>query len=227
MARVPRECAFALLCSDAPMFQPRLLLIPEPDGEYSLLSETETPDKCYSAGPVEAADPSEYPIPGDSQGLVLHLKYDHGPCPQVVTLVRHRAHNLRLRPGDVLLAFVVLDRKVVGWGRIVVDDPQSVFVPSPTFRVTVVAERDRPELTDTLCDSIAVNNTPFPGKHTGDVNQRFVEMGVVDAEQTRRHKRDVQDELKNLGWKIQQSGLTSGPSRTVKQCRESMQNNAT
>ena len=32
------------------MFEPQITLVPEPDGEFSLLGETLVPNACFSAG---------------------------------------------------------------------------------------------------------------------------------------------------------------------------------
>ena len=85
---------------------------------------------------------------------------------------------------------------------------------------------EKPPLTPELCQAIVVRNTPKP-KNFKKPEQALGELGVVDAEQTKFHKKDIRDDLKRIRYKIDTNNIKSGAAVSVSDCSASVQNNAT
>jgi hypothetical protein len=105
------------------MFEPRLTLSLEPDGEYTLDAVTVTPNSCYSAGRVTRDPPANVRLTSEVFAVQLHLRVRSGPCMMALRPVRHRTRNLKLGGSsgkNSVLAFVVLDGKVVGSASVAV-----------------------------------------------------------------------------------------------------------
>jgi hypothetical protein len=99
------------------------------------------------------------------------------------------------------------------------------LVPA-AFRATAApAMAERPPLTSELCQAITVRNTPQPGDFTGPT-QTLDKLGVIDDMQAKAHKAGIQQDLNNIGWHIQQADIQSGPAKTVRDCSDSIENNA-
>lgn len=84
---------------------------------------------------------------------------------------------------------------------------------------------NRPELTPDLAQSIVVKATPYPDKFQTD-GQDLLELGVVDPDQTRKHKYKVQAALAALHYQIAQGEIQSGPGTIVSACTDSVLSNA-
>jgi hypothetical protein len=96
------------------MLQPQLSLSLEPDGEYTLDAVTITPNSCYSATRVTREAPPNVRLTQEVFPVQLHLRARSGPCLMALRPVRHRQRNLKLAGKTSVLAFVVLDGRVLG-----------------------------------------------------------------------------------------------------------------
>ena len=85
---------------------------------------------------------------------------------------------------------------------------------------------ERPSLTPELCQTIVVRNAPKP-KNFKKPQQALAELGVIDAEQAKFHKKYIQDDLKRIQYKIDVNSIKSGAAVSVSDCSASVQNNAT
>ena len=85
---------------------------------------------------------------------------------------------------------------------------------------------EKPSLTPELCQTIVVRNAPKPKNFTKP-QQTLGELGVIDAEQAKFHKRNIRDDLKRIQYKIDANSIKSGAAVSVSDCSASVQNNAT
>ena len=87
---------------------------------------------------------------------------------------------------------------------------------------------EKPSLTPELCQTIVVRNAPKP-KNFKKPQQALAELGVIDAEQAKFHKRNIRDDLKRIQYKykIDANSIKSGATVSVSDCSASVQNNAT
>lgn len=155
--------------------------------------------------------------------------------------MEHTITDLDLEPGMTISAFVMLNGMILGTADLLINEHGSrvhmapTRSPSamrrgaaPTFRVAVhalAAAQARPPLTDMLCQSIAVRNTPKPSAFTGP-SQLLNDLGVTDPTQTSNHQQAVQSDLNTIGYHIQLSDVTSGPAVSVSDCADSVAKNA-
>lgn len=95
-------------------FGPRLTLSLEPDGEYTLDAVTIAPNSCYSAGRVVRQPPPTVRLVPEVFAIQLHLRTRRGPCLMALRPVRHRAKNLNLQGKTTVMAFVMIDDRVLG-----------------------------------------------------------------------------------------------------------------
>ena len=99
------------------IFQPRLQLIAEPDGELTLHAVTLTPSTGYSAGRARAGAPPNVRLTSEVFPVLLEIRARRSPALQVLTPVRHHLRNLKLGPKHgktSVLAFAMLGDRVVG-----------------------------------------------------------------------------------------------------------------
>lgn len=187
------------------MFTPHLSLISE-GKNYTLLAVTEVPNETFSAGKAEMGAPDLNP--GGAGVMACQLQLAHSPrsTGQVANTVEHRIRGLSLKPGDTVTAFVMLDGRVLGSSSIVLSDK-------------------RPPLTSELCQRITVQNTPRPGDFTGPT-QLLVKLGIVDDTQAGFHRSGIQQDLNAIGWNIAEANIQTGPDKSVRDCSNSVQNNA-
>src|SRR5687768_8384023 len=98
------------------MFQPQLTLCREPDGEYTLLSTTITPNSCYSGGRAVQGAPPNVRLSSEVLPVLLHIHAKNGFCAMALRPVRHRIHNISVAPSKgktMVTAFVVLNGRIV------------------------------------------------------------------------------------------------------------------
>jgi hypothetical protein len=99
------------------IFQPRLQLSAEPDGEFTLHAVTITPSSGYSAGRARPGVPPNVRLMPEVFPVLLEIRARRGPALQVLTPVRHHLRNLKLGPKHgktSVLAFAMLGDRVVG-----------------------------------------------------------------------------------------------------------------
>jgi hypothetical protein len=206
------------------MFEPRLTLIPERDGQYSLLSETLVPSDFFSAQAAIVGPPQGVMVGRHAVAIQLPLDYRPRAKAGVKRVLHHRVFDLTLDEGAVVTAYVTLDDKVLGTASLIVT----------SRRVGRLASADRSlgkldatvELTQELCQAIVVEAAPDPGSFSGPSQQLF-ELGVVDAPRARFHRLAIRRRLQEYGYAIGPNEITSGPEVQVDVCRDSVFENAT
>jgi hypothetical protein len=113
------------------MFQPNLTLSREPDGEFTLDAVTITPNSCYSAGRAKPGVPPNVRITPETFSVLLPLRARSGPCLMALRPVRHQLRNLNLQGKTSVLAFAMLDGKVVGSSSVPVGAASSTCPKNP------------------------------------------------------------------------------------------------
>lgn len=106
------------------IFQPRLQLSIEPDGEYTLDAITIAPSSGYSAGRARPGVPASVRITPETFSVLLEIRVRRGRVLQVLTPIRHHLRNLKLGPEHgktSVLAFAMLGDRIVGSTSIAVD----------------------------------------------------------------------------------------------------------
>lgn len=99
------------------IFQPRLQLIAEPDGEFTLHAVTITPNSAYSSGRAHPGAPPNVRLTSEVFPVMLEIRERRGPALQVLTPIRHHLRNLKLGPKygkTSVLAFAMLGDRIVG-----------------------------------------------------------------------------------------------------------------
>lgn len=96
------------------VFQPNLTLAREPDGEFTLHAVTLTPNTSFSPGSARRGPPPNVRILPEVEPVVLQIRHHGGISLQVLTPVRHILRDLDLRAKTSVLAFAMLDGRVVG-----------------------------------------------------------------------------------------------------------------
>ena len=114
--------AFALINAEAIMFTPKLVLIPESDGEFTLLGEIETPNSCYVVREISREEPRQHPLPKHWHSFVLRLDIEKGPCNPVKSTLRVRLPDLQIHNGETVVLFVMNGKEVLGWDRLTLAD---------------------------------------------------------------------------------------------------------
>jgi hypothetical protein len=76
-----------------------------------------------------------------------------------------------------------------------------------------------------MCQAITVRNTPRPGDFTGPT-QTLDKLGIIDDTQAKAHKAAIQQDLNQIGWHIQRSDIQSAPAKAVRDCADSVEDNA-
>lgn len=198
------------------MFEPQITLIPEVDGEFSLLAETAVPSGSFTAGKVAKGAPKGGKVGAHATALRLPLKFKALKDPGAMRLVHHRAFDLRLAAGDVLRAYLVLDHKVLGVASILVAG--RAVTSAAGFSSPLVM---RPPLTPALCLAVAVETTPSPDKYSGPLQQLF-QLGVFDPDRARFHRLAIMKRMAQYGYTIDPALIVSGPAATVGACRNSV-----
>ncbi len=213
------------------MFLPKLQLIPEDDGEYSLLSTTPVPSSFYKGLPAVKGAPKSmaFAVGKGAQNWQLPIRYEDknkkaSPKPRNVY---HRIRDLKLNPGAVVVVHVVLDSGVVlGTASITLASGASegrlatVHSSPVSFHVDVTAEGVQ-RVPASQCMQIVVNATPKPGKFTNP-GQALQELGVVDTIQTKLHASGIEQGMKAAGGSIDPNKIFSGPSVSVGTCTASV-----
>jgi hypothetical protein len=116
------------------MFQPHLRLFVEPDGEFTLIALTLTPNTWYSSGRAELAVPPSVRLAPEVESVLLHIRTRKGICVPMLRPVRHRLRNLKLgaKHGKTsVMAFAMVDGNIVGSASIPVD----TTTPKPSVGV--------------------------------------------------------------------------------------------
>ena len=219
------------------MFTPHLRLLPQ-GNKYILFAAMEVPNETFSAGKVELGAPDLTPVGAGVVAYQLHLAHSAEATTQITRTIEYRIPDLKIKTGDTVTAFVVLDGRVLGTGSILLSGKQGVSLAPrrssssslmPVFRATTFSvapsAAERPPLTSELCQAITVRNTPKPSEFTGP-SQTLDKLGVIDDTQAKSHKSAIQQDLNQIGWHIQQADIQSGPAKTVRDCSDSMENNA-
>jgi hypothetical protein len=105
-------------------FKPALTLHHEKNGEYTLDSVTLAPNSCYSPGRARVGAPPNVRLIPEAQPVVLELAHARHLCPMHVTPIKHHLRHLNLAGKINVIAFVMLDDKVLGSASIAVHDAQ-------------------------------------------------------------------------------------------------------
>lgn len=153
------------------MFQPRLSLVLGKGGTYTLLASTLVPNTCYVASgsahgwPAGMAGIPEY-VP-----VQLMIDLRGGICLHQVRDVHHMHEGIDLGDGrSAVVAFVVVDGKVMGRGRI--EPPEAAamkgLADAPPLGVSVIPQSvhawaDRMPIGPASFHVIAQVVTPTPG----------------------------------------------------------------
>jgi hypothetical protein len=207
------------------MFEPRITLVPEPDGEFSLLGETPVPNACFAAGKAVKRAPQGIKLGADVVPVRLALKFRAREEPGPPGTVTHRAFNLKLSDGQVVRAFVTLDDRILGSTDMIVGAVTGtgavamIALDGPSLMIA------RPPLTPAMCQAVVVAASPSPGSFTGP-SQQLRLLGVIDDPRAQLHRAGIRDRMKNLGFAVKPGDITSGPAVSVAQCRDSVFNNA-
>jgi hypothetical protein len=207
------------------MFEPRLELIPEPDGQFSLFATTRVPHQYYSARNATRRAPANINAGAHVVAVRLNLKYRQKDAPGAPREFHHRLYNLDLEEGDIVRAFVMLDDRILGVGDVVLGGAASEGAFSVTAFGDASKTLGRPPLTPALCQGVVVAATPNPGKFTTP-SQQLVVLGVVDDTRARIHRAGVQTRMAAIGYTIDMRLIESGPAVTVAQSRNSVFANA-
>jgi hypothetical protein len=207
------------------MFEPRLELIPEPDGQFSLFATTRVPNQYYSAKKATRRAPANVQAGAHVIAVRLNLKYRGKDAPGSPHELHHRLFNLDLEEGDIVRAFVMLDDRILGVGDVVLGGAAA----EGAFSVTAFGEgfkgATRPPLTPALCQGVVVAATPNPGKFKTP-SQQLVALGVVDDVRARVHRAGIQTRMAAIGYGVDTRLIDSGPAVTVAQSRNSVFANA-
>lgn len=215
------------------MFTPNLTLTSQ-GKRFTLTAITEVPNDSFSAGSAEIGAPEASPVGAGVVACQLRIEHTDQPSAQLPKSLEHRLPGLTIKSGQTLTAFVILDGRVLGSASLILSGEHVVALPrKSSVRSTILpvaanmltAAAQRPPLTGELCQAITVRNTPDPGSFTGPL-QTLDKLGVIDDIQARAHKSAIQQDLNQIGWHIQQSDIQSGPAKTVRDCSDSVQNNA-
>lgn len=215
------------------MFQPRLKLIPETDGQFSLLADTPVPNDFYTAGKALKSAPKGVAVGANVTPVTLPLKYKQKANPGEQRLVFHRAFDLDLEAGTVLKVFVTLDGKVLGEasmmlalqnGRLVgLQDAEGGATDVARGMSSVVTAV---ELSLELCRAIVIQSS-FNPERFKELTQQLRELGVIDDKRARAHKDRIRKRLTQSGFDIDRDKVSSGPAVQVDECADSVFNNAT
>jgi hypothetical protein len=228
------------------LFEPNLALAKEPDGEYTLYSVTLTPNSCFSAGnPIRCAPPGVMATPETIVYQLPLLYSDGGFCLQVITPVRHEVQNIRFDAAhNRLLAFTMLDGKIVGRASISPDDLARLTIlddetverhaRAARFSATVTAPAAtaaeglvRPDLTADVCFDICVASTPkHPDPASVDGGTQLHQLDVVNDVTARVYRSGVRSRLNAIGWQIQPGTIAATPQTTINQSAMSVEGNA-
>jgi hypothetical protein len=215
------------------MFTPSLTLVPQ-GKKFTLAALVEVPGESFSAGSIDMGAPKSNPVGANVLAYQLNLVHSAKPAAQVITGLQYRVPSLNLKPGQSVTAFVMLDGKILGSASIVLSGKHVVALApkratpavATMFRAdSAPATASRPPLTSDLCQAITVRNTPRPGDFTGFM-QTLDKLGIIDDTQANAHKAAIQQDLNQIGWHVQQSDIQSAPAKTVRDCSDSVQNNA-
>jgi hypothetical protein len=207
------------------MFEPQITLVPEPDGEFSLLGETPVPNASFSAGKAVKKAPSGVKLGAQVVPVRLALKFKTREELGAPRTIKHRAFNLKLSDGQIVRAFVTLDDRILGSTDVLIGaDPGTGALQTVAFGgpPTMMA---RPPLTPAMCQAVVVASTPSPGSFTGPSQQRRF-LGVIDDTRAQVHRAGIRDRMRDLGCTVKPGDVTSGPAVSVAQCRDSVFNNA-
>ncbi len=120
-------CALTAVAGAEEMFQPSATLHAERKrGQYELRVVTPVPSPCSVAGPVKRAPPPTVRLPAEVVPVQVVIRTRRGPCPQVLSQVRHKLRHVKLggTTGKTkVIVFAMVDGKVAG--------TTSVDVPAP------------------------------------------------------------------------------------------------
>lgn len=203
------------------LFTPRLQLIPEDDGEYSLLATTSVPHAQFAAGaPVQGAPKG---VKGKRKSLTWQLPLTINELgslePSAPREVYHRVRSLKLKRGDRIRVFVVLaDGMPVGTACLTLKN--GVNEGRLVFRANAMGAAER-QVPASTCRSIVVAATPRPGKFTNNA-QLLKDLGVVDSRQTEFHIDGIVNGMSTAGGSIDPDTITTGPQVSVGACAASV-----
>jgi hypothetical protein len=203
------------------MFEPRLTLIPEPDGQFSLFAATRVPNECYVAAKAVRKAPAGVKIGAHATAVRLSLHYKPSNEPGLPRELHHRLFDLDLAEGDVVTAFVMLDGMILGTADIILDGSLASGALSTTAPFTEGLAAARPPLTPALCQGVVVTASMHPG-HFTKPSQQLVQLGVVDDTRAVIHRANIQKGMKKLEYEIDTRNIKSGPAVTVAQSRDSV-----
>jgi hypothetical protein len=105
------------------MFKPNLTLHAEAEGKYTLRAETLAPNGCYGPGRAVIGVPPTVRITAETLPVLLNITHRGGICAMHTTIVRHRLRHLDLAGKNNVLAFAMVDGKVVGSAAIAAAPP--------------------------------------------------------------------------------------------------------
>jgi hypothetical protein len=212
------------------MFQPRLKLIPETDGQFSLLADTPVPNSFYTAGKVSKGAPKNLDVGAHVVAVTLPLKYRQKADAGEARTLFHRAFDLDLEAGTVLKAYVTLDGKVLGEGSMILAEQNGrlVGLPDGAAPASLLSPAALPgvELSIELCRALVVQAS-FNPERFHDLTQQLRELGVIDDKRAKAHKDRIRKRLIQSGFDIDPDEISSGPVVTVDRCADSVFNNAT
>jgi hypothetical protein len=216
------------------MFEPTLRLIPEMDGQFSLLAETEVPNSFYTAGKAKRGAPKALTVGAHVTAVTLPLKYKEKSTAGDPRVVFHRVFDLDVTAGAVLKAYLTLDDRLLGEASTVVASRMNVLVGASIRSFGAGAGMRSVdeevtftdvELTIQLCEAIVVESAPRPENFT-DVTQQLRELGVIDDSRARFHKDRIRRRLAQHGFVIETQDIESGPAIQVDACADSVFQNA-
>jgi hypothetical protein len=99
------------------LFEPKLRLIRQPDGRFTLRSLTLTPSGCWQAGPARLATPPNVLLIPEVEPVILELAYRQVFCTQAIKPIRHSIGNIELGPKHgktAIVAFVMHHDQILG-----------------------------------------------------------------------------------------------------------------
>jgi hypothetical protein len=208
------------------MFEPIVEIIPEPDGEFSLLVRTQVPNGRFRAGGVSKRKPSDVQLGAHAVPIQLKVRYQASAELAGPRTLIHRAFDVKLAEGTVLTAFVTLPGgEILGTTETVVTGSGVAGELAAASLTLGTKDAVRPPLTPALCQATVVAAAPSPGSFTGPA-QQLRQLGVVDDPRATFHRIGIGQRMNGFGYQVDLTKVNSGPAVTVAACRDSVFANA-
>jgi len=206
------------------MFEPRLWLLRQPNGSYSLLVKTLVPDFCYTAGEALAEPSPDMQFGRHVYPVLLFLNYTYQEGLGNLSEVQHRI-AVDVADGDVLAVFVLYENRILGSAEAIIGvTPVDGTLIATDFLKSELGHPP-PMLTPAFCQSVIVRATPKP-ENFSSITQPLLQLGIADISQADTHRESVCRQMESLGYEISVSAVISGPEISISDSRDSLFSNA-